>query len=110
MGYGITSMSQVIDIDSIRKGCNQVKQYLTDFEACGALVVIAGDNCTEKALAIDENTFQYSITSIGEEITKLKAGYAAIADQVIDEATQVYNAQVTEYNEYQRRLQEQNHN
>ena len=94
MGYGITSTSQIIDINAIKNGCNQIKQYVADFEACGSLVVIAGDNCTEKALAIDENTFQYSITGIGEEITKLKAGYIAIADQVIAEAQQVYQQQL----------------
>lgn len=108
MGYGITNMSQVIDIDAIRQGCDQVKQCVTDFEACGSLVVIAGENCTEKALEIDKNTFQYSITTIGEEITKLKEVYTAIADQVIAEATQVYNAQVAEYNEYQKKLHQQN--
>ena len=57
MGYGITSTSQIIDINAIKNGCNQIKQYVADFEACGSLVVVAGENCTEKALAIDENTF-----------------------------------------------------
>lgn len=110
MGYGITSTSQIIDIDAIKNGCNQIKQYVADFEACGALVELAGENCTEKALAIDENTFQYSITGIGEEITKLNAGYVAIADQVMAEAQQVYNAQYAEYQEYQRQLQQQQNN
>lgn len=110
MGYGITSTSQIIDISAIENGCNQIKQYVADFDACGSLVVIAGENCTEKALAIDENTFQYSITGIGEEISKLKDGYIAIADQVIAEARQVYNAQMAEYQAYQQQLQQQQNN
>ena len=110
MAYGITSTSQIIDINAITNGCNQVKQIVADFDACGSLVQVAGETCTEKALAIDENTFQYSITSIGEEISKLKAGYIAIADQVIAEAQQVYNAQMAEYNAYQQQLKQQQQN
>jgi len=107
MAYGITSSSQLVDLDTIRSGCEQFKEALEDFTVCGEAVIAAGETCSEKALSIDENSLEFSITDLGTEIKSLKDIYAAYADQLMAEATQVYNAQVNELNAYIRQQQQQ---
>lgn len=100
MAYGITSSSQLVDLDTIRSGCEQFKKALEDFKSCGKAVIAAGETCSKKALSIDENSLEFSITDLGTEIKSLKDVYSAYADQLMAEAIQVYNAQVNELNEY----------
>lgn len=107
MGYGITSTSQIIDVATIEAGCNAYKQALSDFDDCGSEVVQAGETCTKKALSVDDQTLQYPITDLGNAIKDLKGEYEGYADAVAAEARRIYNAQVAEYNEYQRQLQQQ---
>lgn len=107
MAYGITSQSQIIDLEAIVAGCNEFKNSLDDFESCGNEVQEAGKTCSKKALSVDDSTFEYPITDLGEAIKDLKDEYIGYADEVIAQATQVHSAQVAEYNEYIRKLQEQ---
>ncbi len=105
--YGITSKSQIIDLDTIKAGCQEFKDCLDDFEICGKGVIEAGETCNSKALSVDEKTFEYPITDLGESIKALKDEYIGYADQVIADATSVYNAQIAEYNDYVTKMQQQ---
>ena len=107
MGYGITSPSQIIDLATIQSGCAQFKEALKDYQTSGATVIEAGETCNEKALSVDESTLQFSITQLGTEMQALVKTFSSYADQVVADATQVYNAQWAEYNEYVRMLEEQ---
>ena len=102
--YGITSKSQIIDLDTIKAGCQEFKDCLDDFEICGKGVI---ETCNSKALSVDEKTFEYPITDLGESIKALKDEYIGYADQVIADATSVYNAQIAEYNDYVTKMQQQ---
>jgi hypothetical protein len=106
MAYGITSSSQLIDLDSIKAGCENYKDALDDFTKCGELVIYAGTTCSSKALSVDDSTLEYPINELGEEIKKLKTTYSSYADDVVAQATKIYNAQVSELNEYIRKQQE----
>ena len=110
MAYGITSTSQIIDLNTIKAGCQAFKDALQDFQTCGETVIQAGETCNAKALSVDETSLQFSITQLGSEIKELKTTFASYADQVLAEATQVYNAQVAEYEEYIRKLNSTNSN
>ena len=107
MAYGITSSSQLIDVDTIRSACEQYKAVLDDFDRCGSTVVQAGETCSAKALSVDESSLTASITDLGEDIQGLKTTFSTYADQLLADAITVYNQQVAELNEYNRRLSEQ---
>ena len=108
MAYGITSPSQIIDLNTIKAGCQKFKEATEDFEKSGSTVVQAGETCNAKALSVDETSLQFSITQLGDEMKALKGTFSGYADQVVAEATRVYNAQVAEYEEYLRELEAKN--
>ena len=112
MAYGITSPSQIIDLNTIKAGCAKFKEATEDFNKSGSTVVEAGETCNAKALSVDETSLEFSITQLGDEMKDLKGTFSGYADQVVAEATQVYNAQVAEYEAYLRELaaQQQNQN
>lgn len=107
MAYGITSPSQIIDLSTISAGCAKLKEAVQDFKTSGATVVEAGETCNAKALSIDETSLEFSITQLGSEMKDLEKTFSGYADQLVAEATQVYNAQVAEYEDYLRRLEEE---
>ena len=45
MSYGITSKSQIIDYDTIRKACDNLKAISKDFNVCGEKIRKSGDDC-----------------------------------------------------------------
>lgn len=108
--YNITSESQIIDLNTITSACEEFKKCLDDFVDCGKCVIEAGETCNKKALSVDDSTFEYPITSLGESIKELKDTYIGYADEVIEQATAIYNAQVAEYNSYIQSLQESQNN
>ncbi|MBR2828223.1 MAG: hypothetical protein IKE70_03230 [Bacilli bacterium] len=108
MSYGITSMSQIIDVGTITSGCNSMKTVLQDFEKSGNTVVEAGNICTEKALSIDDKTMQYSLNDLGEEIKNVKEAVTNYLDEVEALAQKIYQEQLQEYNDYIKKKQEEN--
>ena len=108
MSYGITSKSQLIDINTIKAGCEMYINALDDFEKSGEDVVLAAEKCDKNALSVDDTTFQYSINDIGIELKSVKQTLTGYANQVLTDAINVYNQQVNEYNEYLRNQQKKN--
>ncbi len=108
MAYGITSESQLIDLKTIEAGCKQYKEAVTDIVRSGIMVREAGETCNQKALSVDEKSLEPAITQIGEDLISLKTALQNYADQVIAEATQVYNAQLEELKAYQESLKKNN--
>ena len=107
MAYGITSTSQIIDINTIKSGCETIINEVECFEKCGERVISAGNICNKKALSVDEGSLEGAITDVGEEIKRVKEEITINVEQLMADAMNVYNAQVTEYNEYIRQLEEQ---
>ena len=48
LSYGITSKSQLIDINTIKAGCEMYINALDDFEKSGENVVLAAEKCDKK--------------------------------------------------------------
>lgn len=107
MAFNITNESQLIDIQTIENGCNALKMAAEDFVLSGKTVIEAGETCTEKALSIDEDTLNYKISYIGQEMIRCKELIDSYADYAYAEAVNIYNQQVTELNEYYSWLEEQ---
>lgn len=100
MAYGITSRSQLIDIQSIKQGCNQLEDALNDFEKSGDLVIESGNLCNKDALSLDEKSMEYSLTELGEAIKALKGEYQAYTQEVENQANRVYSEQCEELQRY----------
>ena len=107
MAYGITKESQLIDLSTIKSACDKYKDALNDFEKCGVDVNSAGIMCNEKALSVDDNAIEITLTEMAEEIKNVKSQFSACADQVYADAVDIYNNQMTELNEYNRRKAEE---
>ena len=116
MAFNITCESQLIDIQTIKSGCSELKSATEDFATSGKTVIKAGETCSEKALSVDKDTFEYKISDIGQEMVRCKEIIDSYADYTLSEAVKIYNQQVAELNEYyrwveeQRRLQSQQNN
>lgn len=109
MAYGITSESQLIDINTIMDGINKYRQAIEAFETSGKKVVSASEICTADALSIDNDTLQYPIETLGLEIQALKKELNSIADELLYEVQIVRQKQYNELTDYQRQqaLQQQ---
>ena len=99
---GITSESQLIDINTIAAGCNSFISALEIFINGANRIVEAGSLCDGKALSIDGKTLQPEITEIGTQIGNLYNEYANCAQDVYNQAVRIYEQQVAELNEYYR--------
>ncbi len=104
MAFGITSESQLIDVNTIRRGCEAYIDALDFFIDGGNQIISAGSTCSAKALSVDGSSFQNEIIDLGQQIIALRDEYAACAENVYAQAVQIYNAQVAELNEYNRQL------
>jgi len=102
--YGITSEAQLIDIATIKSGCEAYISALDFFEEGGNQVKVAGSVCNSRALSVDGASFESQITQIGNDFSNLKGEYAGKASAVYSAAVGVYNEQVAELNEYRRML------
>lgn len=101
MAYGITSDSQIIDIGTINKGCDQIDEAAKDFTTSGKKVVSAGSTCNKDALSVDDKSMQPALEELGEEIQALDGKVTDFTAQIRSIASQVYNAQVQELRAYQ---------
>lgn len=106
MVYGITSASQIIDIDGIQAGINKIKTASEDFTACGNIVENAATTCNEKALEIEGKTMQPTIEELATSIKSLKDSVDELVDGILSTANSIYNAQCEELREYERKLKE----
>lgn len=106
MTYGITSSSQIIDIEGIQAGVNKIKTTAEDFTTCGNTVNKAADTCDAKALEIEGKTMQPTIEELATNIKDLKASVDELADSILSAANTVYNTQCEELREYERKLKE----
>lgn len=105
--YGITSESQLIDIESIQSGCISYAQSLDYFIQAGQQIIDAGTACDAKAMSVDGSSMQPTLYEFGQMVQELSNTYSAYVSDVCNQAVNVYNAQVAELNEYYRKLAEQ---
>lgn len=104
MAYGITSESQIIDIATIQSAVNKIKTAAKDFSSCGTAVSSAASTCDASALAVDGLTLQPTIEDLAGNIKTYQSEIEGIADSLLSEANQIYNAQMSELIEYRERL------
>lgn len=106
--YGITNKNQIIDFETIKKGCNDYRAALDSFVDCGVAVMKAAEMCDKKALSVDYKTLQDYMAEIGEKIIKLRETYGMYSVEVARQAVTICSQQVDELTQYQaKQVQEQ---
>ena len=106
MAYGITNESQLIDVSTIKRGCDYFKEALSFFVDAGNQIVSAGHTCNKDAISVDNSSFENEIVDLGNDIIAVRDKYVSAIDSLYQQAVTVYNNQVAELNEYNRRLAE----
>ncbi len=104
MSYGITSESQLIDIDTIGNGVSAYITALNSLVEAAQEVANASDSCGETALSVDGKTLQPALYELAVAMSDDANKYAEAANGVYEQAVAVYNAQVAELNAYYQQL------
>ena len=98
--YGITNTNQIIDIATIKTGCNTLLEAIEDFKASAKKVLEASELCGKKALEVNDKEYTTSIAEIGNKLNEIANTYTQVVNQIQQDAQRVYNNQVAEYNSY----------
>ena len=104
MAYGITSESQLIDIETIGNGVSAYINALNSLIAAAQAIATCADECGEKALSINGQSMQPTIYELAVTMSDEANKYAEAANGVYEQAVAVYNAQVAELNAYYQQL------
>ena len=107
MGYGITSESQLIDIETIGSGVSAYIDALNNLITAAQTLVTSAEECGEKALSINGESMQPALYELAVSMSDDANKYAEAANGVYEQAVAVYNAQVAELNAYYERLAQQ---
>lgn len=102
----ITSESQIIDLSTIKSGCNKLRDSSESFGSTANSVRAASEICDATALSVDKNTFQEPLTQLANSIDDCEANIKALADAIESKATALYNKQRREYVEYLESIRE----
>ena len=106
--YGITNSSQIIDIDTIQKGCEGIKKAAENFESCGNKVFDASEECNIKVLSVDGKSMQPVLESLSEEIKGFEEQVDSFADSIYALACKIKSEQESELKQYLYQLEQQN--
>ena len=102
--YGITDKSQLIDIRTIKEGCDQYIDALNYLLNAGKDVAQASKICTKEAMSVDGQSLEMTLYEMGKDFADVAKEYSGYANELYQQAVGVYNEQVAELNAY---LQEQ---
>lgn len=98
----ITSVDQIIDLETIAGGCNIINAAAKDFTTCANHLTAASEACTPKALSVDNTSMQGVIAEVAAATTALESNITGATAEVLSAAQALYNAQWASYNEYLR--------
>ena len=106
--YGITNSSQIIDIETIKKGCDEIKKAAETFKSCGDTVFEASEECNTEVLSVDGKSMQPVLASLSEEIKGFEEQVDSFADSIYELACEIKAKQEKELQQYLNRLEQQN--
>ncbi len=104
MAYGITRESQIIDLNSIERGCAKLQEAAERLIKCGQSVANISEICDTNALSANGKSMVPVIEEKGNTIVQTGNALAEYATSLQTAAKDVYRIQ---YNEYASYLDEQ---
>lgn len=100
----ITSESQLIDLDTIKKGCSKITSAGDAFENCAREIESASDACSIDVLSVDNKTLQPIMLELADQIRKLKSELEGFSQSIQNVALEIYNQQYAQLQEYRESL------
>lgn len=99
--YGITSQSQLIDMDTISRGCTQLEAAAAKFGECAKIIDSAATICDGSALAVDKTTMQPQLEADADYIRSIQTSIENFVVGIRNVVFQIYVAQNNELATYQ---------
>ena len=106
--YGITDISQIIDYNTIKSGCEKLRKTAVHFREAANIIKKVGKECTAKVISVNNQSFELPISQLGVDTAAIEDTINEYADSIEKIAMQVYNEQNAELREYQRKLRDAN--
>lgn len=100
MAYGITRESQIIDLNSIERGCAKLQEAATRLIKYGKSVANISEICDTNALSANGKSMVPVIQENGNTIIQIGNELAAYATSLQTAAKDVYRIQRNEYASY----------
>ena len=101
----ITSESQLIDLETVKNGCDKVTSAGEAFENCAREIESASDACGIDVLSVDNKTLQPIMLELANQIRELKSQLEWLSKSIQDVALEIYNQQYAQLQEYRESLQ-----
>ena len=108
MAYGITSESQLIDVDKIGEGCQKILEGARYIELDAQAFSDIGASCTADVMSVDGRTLEGNFAQAASQTTQTASEVRAAAEAMYAEAVSVYNAQYAELQAYIQSQQKNN--
>lgn len=105
---GITSRDQMIEIEKIQKGCQQIVDAAKEFSAQANSLDMIASNCNAEVLSADGKTVDNDIIDIGNKMKEYEGIASNIAGVISQEAYAIYGQQQRQLEEYLASLEKNN--
>lgn len=105
MAYGITRESQIIDLNSIERGCAKLQEAAERLSEYGTQVSSISEICNTTALSANGKSMVPVIQEAGDDISARGNAIQQYASNLLTAAKDLYRRQQMEYASY---LEEQN--
>lgn len=103
MAYGITSESQLIDINTINEGCNKIDEAAIAYLDCANVLSDAASIMDINALSVEKKTMKPSIEELAAKIKQVKGNIGEFTNEIRNLASKIFQEQKMELEEYQRK-------
>ena len=104
--YGITSSSQLIDVQSIQAACEQINTAAADFTTASKKVEAAKSYCGKGALEVEGRTMEESFDQVSGALSNVEQNVKNFTASIVQTAQSIYYAQSQELQEYQQAQQQ----
>ena len=108
--YGITSSSQMIDVEAIKQACVQIETAAADFTTASKKVEDAKSYCGKGALEVEGKTMEESFDQVSGDLSNVEKSIKDFTSSIVSTAQSIYYAQSQELAEYQQQLAQQQQN
>lgn len=98
--FPITSKDQIIDIDTIKAECENLKTSADSFTKCSSKLGDAMAYLTAEDLSVDKKTYSDTLDQLMTYVSSQGTGIEEIAASIEEIAQQIYNTQCQYYQNY----------
>lgn len=101
----ITQKSQIIDKNTIFRGCDKLEAAFNDFTQSAKYLNEAAATCSPKALSVGNSSMQPIIEDLADSFFSYEKSIQKVVEAIKRAVEKQYNREVTEYENYLAQLQ-----